>query len=92
MYVAHRSSLFPLLFQEPQAKWESWCPSKNHQPRAGVGVEAHIVSFAPCLVKNGYSGVSLENNLISIIPELIKIDPTGVNVRPLARIHCDASS
>lgn len=38
------------------------------------------MSFAPCLVKNGYTGVSLENNLISIIPELIKIDPTGVNV------------
>lgn len=48
---------------------------------AGVGIEAHVISFAPCLVRNGFAGVSLENSLISIIPELIKIAPTGVNVR-----------
>lgn len=46
-----------------------------------MGIEATIISFAPCLVRNGLAGVSLENNLISIIPELIKIAPTGVNVR-----------
>lgn len=47
---------------------------------AGVGVEANIVSFAPCLVSNAYTGVAINQNLFSISPSLLKFDPTGVNV------------
>jgi hypothetical protein len=44
-----------------------------------VGVEANLIGFTPCLIKNGYAGVSIEANLISIIPELIKLNPTGAD-------------
>ena len=47
---------------------------------AGVGVEATIVNFAPCLVSNAYTGVAINQNLFSISPTVLKFDPTGVNV------------